>query len=75
MIMAKDSVIEIHPQFVVDETGERRSVVLSIDEYERLMELIEDLNDAAALDSAIAGSKQLEDFDSVIDDLKRDGRL
>jgi hypothetical protein len=65
----------MHPQFLVDETGKRRSVVLSIEEFEGLMELVEDLNDAAALDAAVAGSSGLVDFDAVVDGLKRDGRL
>ncbi len=66
-------VIAIHPQFVVDETGRRRSVVLSLEEFEELMELVEDRNDSIALDEAVERSTGLEEFSTVMDDLKRDG--
>ena len=38
---------ELHPQFVTDPDGKRRSVVLPLAEYEALMEYLEDLEDGA----------------------------
>ena len=37
-------------QYVVDENGERVSVILPIEEYERLIEALEDLEDVSAAD-------------------------
>ena len=34
---------ELHPQYVVDEHGEKVSVVLSIDEFEQILEDVEDM--------------------------------
>jgi hypothetical protein len=34
-----------HPQYLVDADGRRRAVVLDIEEYERLVELLEDAAD------------------------------
>lgn len=73
--MAKLREVVLHPQYVVDEHGEKRSVMLSIEEYERVMEIVEDLNDAAALDEAISHSRGTREFDLVVEELKRDQLL
>ncbi|MCH7471895.1 hypothetical protein IIA79_02975 [bacterium] len=73
--MAGTQSIVLHPQYVVDETGTRRSVLLSIEEFESLMELIEDTNDAAAFDRAVEESTGSRDLEDVVADLKRDGLL
>lgn len=41
-------------RYIVDETGERVSVVLDVEEYERLMQALEDLEDLRAADEALA---------------------
>jgi PHD/YefM family antitoxin component YafN of YafNO toxin-antitoxin module len=41
-------------QYVVDENGKHVSVILPIEEYERLIEALEDLEDARAADDARA---------------------
>ena len=40
----------LHPQYVVDEKGQRRSVLLSIKEYQELLESAQDVIDAALID-------------------------
>ena len=42
----------VHPQFVVDESGERRGVILPIEEYRELMESLQDVIDASLIDDA-----------------------
>ena len=37
----------LHPQYTVDESNRKRSVILPLDEYEALMEDIEDLTAVA----------------------------
>jgi hypothetical protein len=71
--MSDMQAIEVHPQYLVDEEGQRHSVLLSLAEFEALMELVEDLNDAAALDKAVAASTgQRRNIRDVIADRKRD---
>ena len=41
-------------RYVVDENGKHVSVILPIEEYERLVEALEDLEDARAVDDARA---------------------
>ena len=44
-------------EYLVNERGERTRVVLPIEEYERLLDALEDLEDIAAYDEAIENLK------------------
>jgi PHD/YefM family antitoxin component YafN of YafNO toxin-antitoxin module len=48
-------------QYVVDENGKHVSVILPIEEYERLIEALEDLEDARAADDARAAVERGDD--------------
>lgn len=48
-------------RYVVNESGERVSVILDIKEYERLLEALEDLEDLRAADEALAEIERGED--------------
>jgi PHD/YefM family antitoxin component YafN of YafNO toxin-antitoxin module len=48
-------------QYVVDENGERVSVILPIEEYERLIEALKDLEDARAADEVRAAVARGDD--------------
>lgn len=48
-------------RYVVDENGKRVSVILPIEEYERLIEELEDAEDARAADEARAAIARGED--------------
>ncbi|MDP2155478.1 MAG: hypothetical protein Q8J61_05715 [Sulfuricella sp.] len=63
-------VANFHPQFVVDHQGHRTSVLLSIEEYETLLE---DLSDLAAV--AERRDEPVSDHDDVVLRLKADGLL
>ncbi len=39
-------------RYIVDENGKRTGVILPVEEYERLIEALEDLEDARAADEA-----------------------
>ena len=57
-------------QYVTDEKGERRAVMLSLEEYERMVEDLADL--------AVAAERRNEppvDHASFVEELKRDGIL
>ncbi len=62
--------VEIHPQYITNENGEKLSVVLPVNEFEQMIEDIEDL--------AVAFSRKEEEttsHDAFIEELKRDGIL
>lgn len=67
--------ISIEPRFLTDKDGRREAVVLSLAEFEALMELVEDQLDAQAFDRAVENSEGLERIEDVIAEFKRDGLL
>ncbi len=48
-------------RYITDETGKRRGVILDIEEYERLLKALEDLEDLRAADEALAEIERGED--------------
>jgi PHD/YefM family antitoxin component YafN of YafNO toxin-antitoxin module len=48
-------------RYITDETGKRRGVILDIEEYERLLEALKDLEDLRAADEALAEIERGED--------------
>lgn len=47
----------LRPQYVIDERGKRRSVLLSIREYQELLESAQDVIDAALIDEVKDGPR------------------
>jgi PHD/YefM family antitoxin component YafN of YafNO toxin-antitoxin module len=60
----------IHPQFVVDSTGRQTAVLISIEEYNSLLE---DLDDLATMTERL--SEKTISHDQVVKELKADGYL
>ena len=60
-----------HPQYIVNENGERISVVLSISEYTRLIEELEELDDIRAYDEAIKDKGEFVDAKTAFEELDR----
>jgi len=48
-------------RYIVDENGKRTDVILPVEEYERLVEALEDLEDARAADEARAAVARGDD--------------
>lgn len=48
-------------RYIPDETGKRRGVILDIEEYERLLRALEDLEDLRAADEALREIEHGED--------------
>jgi len=61
-------------RYVVDENGKRVSVILPIEEYERLIETLEDLEDIRAYDEAKATLERGEDEVIPLDQAMREIR-
>lgn len=63
------------PKFVVGPSGRREAVLLDMGQYRRILQKIEDLDDALALDRAERTSKKLVPYVDVRRRLKRAGKL
>ncbi len=48
-------------RYITDEAGKRQSVILSVEEYEKLLEAFEDLEDLRAADEALCEIERGED--------------
>jgi len=66
-----------NPQYLVDDQGRRQGVLLSVEEYQRLLDALEDQLDAADLDEAVhnEGEADFVPYDKVREDLGRGGKL
>ena len=69
------AVTRIKPEFVVDSNGQKKSVLLKVAEYERLLQRLEDLEDALALDEAVRTAKAFRNYADIRADLRKAGRL
>ncbi len=63
------------PKFAVGTSGRREAVLLDMNQYRRLLQKLEDLEDALALDRAERTSKKLAPYEDVRRRLKRAGKL
>jgi PHD/YefM family antitoxin component YafN of YafNO toxin-antitoxin module len=61
-------------RYIVDENGKRVSVILPIEEYERLIEILEDLDDVRLYDEAKAALEKGEDEVIPLDQAMREIR-
>lgn len=59
-------------QFIVDANGRQVGVLLDIDEYHRLTELAEEVEDAKAYDAAKASGDQAVDFEQAIGEIEQE---
>ena len=63
------------PQYLVDETGKKHSVVLSIDDYLDILSRLEALEDALALDEARRIAQGFHDYSQLRGELEEEGLL
>ena len=60
------------PQFLTDDKGQRMAVVISIEDYEKIVEELEDLEDIRAYEEAKASGSNPVPFDEAVTRLNRD---
>lgn len=63
------------PRYLASPSGRKEAVLLRLGEYKCMLERIEDLEDALALDRAERTSKKLIPYADVRERLKRAGKL
>ena len=62
-------------EYIVDSKGRKKAVVLPDKEFDRLMEHLEELEDALALDEAVGKAEEFTDYRQIREELKQEGRL
>jgi hypothetical protein len=58
-------------RFLTNEKGERLAVVIEIEEYEKLLEELEDLHDIRACDEGKRSCETAISLDQALDEIKR----
>lgn len=66
--------IEVHPEFVVDEHHNRKAVLLPYDEWQKIVEEMEELDDIRAYDEAKACPSDPIPFDDAVKAI-REGKV
>ncbi len=61
-------------QFLVDEKGEKLKVVLAIEEYERMLDQLEELESIRAYDEAKAAGDEAVPFDEAVREIESSRR-
>jgi len=64
----------IHERYLVEEAGKRIAVVLPIEEYERLLEDLEELDDIRAFDEAMQSGEEAIPLDQFIAEVEGERR-
>ncbi len=62
-------------RYVVDQTGRKQGVLLSVREYTKLLRRLEDLEDALELEKAVKTETEFRDYGEIRKELRRKGRL
>lgn len=62
----------LNEKYVVDEKGERVGVLLSIEEYQRLLAELEELESIRAYDAAKAAKDEAIPFDQAISEIEQE---
>ncbi len=63
--------IQIHPQFVVDENLRRKAVILSYEEWEKILADMEELDDIRAYDTAKANNDDIIPFEQAVKEIRQ----
>jgi len=60
-------------KYVINEHGERTSVLLDIDDYRKLLEELEELESIRAYDAAKSSGEEIIPFGQAVEEIERSG--
>lgn len=67
--------LNINPQYLVDDNGKKTAALLSIKEYRLLIQRLEDLEDILEIDAAVRTKTDFRDYRDVQTDMIKEGKL
>jgi hypothetical protein len=62
--------VTLHPEYVVDEQQHRKSVLLPLGEWERVVDELENLDDMRAFDAAKSGPQEVIPFERAVREIR-----
>ena len=66
--------LALHPEYVIDEKAKKKAVLVSLAEWQRLMEALEELEDIRAYDKAKARRESSVPLEAVVREIRAKGR-
>jgi hypothetical protein len=66
--------IEIHEEYLTDVEGNKKAVVVPLDEWKRILEALEELDDIRAYDEAKSKPSDPIPFDQAVDEVRRESQ-
>jgi len=67
-------VLSLHPRYLTDDQQRRQAVVLALDEWQKVLEDLEELDDIRAYDAAKADPQEAIPFEQAVREI-REGRV
>jgi len=67
-----ENMVTVHPEYVVDEQQHRKAVLLPVDEWEQVVNELEELDDIRAYDAAQEQSAEKLPFEQAVREIQRD---
>ncbi len=67
--------LKINPQYLVDDKDEKTAVLLTIKEFQLLMQRLEDLEDTLEMDDAVKTDTEFRDYQDIRSDLIKEGKF
>jgi hypothetical protein len=66
--------VDLKERYVVDETGNRVAVLIDIEQYQKVLEALEELESINAYDEAKASGDETISFDQAIQEIEKQRR-
>jgi PHD/YefM family antitoxin component YafN of YafNO toxin-antitoxin module len=66
--------VDLKERFVVDEAGKRVAVLIDIDEYQKVLEALEELESINAYDEAKASNDEIISFSQAVKEIESQSR-
>lgn len=66
--------LDVKPKYVVDEKGRKTAAVLSMRDYRKLLQRLEELEDVLDLDEAVETATGFRDYSDIRAELKQEGK-
>jgi len=62
--------IEVHPEYIVDERSNKKAVIILIEEWNNILEEMEELDDIRAYDAIKLEEEEAVPFEQAVDEIK-----
>ena len=66
---------KINPQYLVDDKGEKTAALLTIKEFQLLMQRLEDLEDILEMNAVVKTETEFRDYQDIRADLIKEGKF